>query len=100
MYGVQANLLGNLVRDRAAALQVSLYNDVDGVLTGVQVGGWNNARCGEGFQVGLLNLSDEFYGVQLGLINRAILFRGFQIGLINVIQGSDVPFMPFVNIGF
>ena len=100
MYGLQANLLGNLVRDRAGALQVSLYNDVDGVLTGVQVGGWNNARCGEGFQVGLLNLSDEFYGVQIGLINRAILFRGFQIGLINVIQGSDVPFMPFVNIGF
>ena len=100
LYGLQVNLLANLVRDRAGALQISLYNDVDGKLTGVQIGGWNNARCGEGFQVGLLNLSDEFYGVQVGLVNRSIMLRGFQIGIINVIQGSDVPFMPIVNIGF
>ncbi|GEM_PF-1694089 len=100
MYGVQANVLGNLVRDRVGALQVSLYNDVDGLLTGVQVAGWNNARCGEGLQVGLLNLSDEFYGVQVGLINRANLLRGFQIGVINVIRGARVPFVPVVNVGF
>jgi hypothetical protein len=100
LYGLQANLLGNRVRDRAGALQVSLYNDVDGRLTGFQIGGWNNARCGEGFQVGLLNLSDEFYGVQIGLVNRALLFRGYQIGIINVIPESRVPFMPIINIGF
>lgn len=100
MYGVQVNALGNLVKDRASALQVSLYNDVDGLLTGIQAAGWNNARCGEGLQVGLLNLSDEFYGVQVGLINRANLLRGFQVGVINVIRGAQVPFVPLVNIGF
>ncbi len=100
MWGLQVNLLGNLVKDRAGALQVSLYNDVDGMLTGIQVGAWNNARCGEAVQVGLLNLSDEFYGVQVGLINRANLLYGFQVGLINVIRGSRLPFMPIINIGF
>ena len=58
------------------------------------------AGCGEALQVGLLNLSDEFYGIQIGLVNRADLMRGIQIGLINVIRGSPLPFMPIVNIGF
>lgn len=100
MWGLQVNLVANLVKDRAGALQISLYNDVDGKLTGVQVGLWNNARCGEGLQVGLLNLSDEYYGVQVGLINRSNYLYGFQVGLINVNRGSIVPFMPIINIGF
>ncbi len=100
MWGLQVNLLGNLVKDRAGAIQISLYNDVDGKLTGLQVGGWNNARCAEGLQVGLLNLSDEYYGVQVGLVNRSNYLYGFQVGLINVIRGSPVPFMPIINIGF
>lgn len=100
MWGLQINLLANLVKDRAGAMQISLYNDVDGKLTGMQVGGWNNARCGEGLQVGLLNLSDEYYGIQIGLINRANYLSGFQVGFINVIRGSPVPFMPIINIGF
>jgi len=100
LYGIQANALANVVKDRAGAIQASLYNDVDGLLTGIQIGGWNNARCCEGLQVGILNLSDEFYGGQIGFINRANLLSGFQIGVINVIRGSRIPFIPIVNIWF
>ena len=100
MWGLQVNLLSNIVRDRAGVLQVGLYNDVGGMMTGMQAGLWCNTRCGEGGQGGLLNTRDEFYGVQLGLVNRANYLYGFQIGAINVIRGSKVPFMPFLNIGF
>jgi len=39
-----------------------------------------------GFQVGLINRSEEMYGVQ--------------VGVINVIRSSDFRFLPIANIGF
>jgi hypothetical protein len=99
MYGIQFNVLANLVTDRAGALQLSIYNDTLS-LVGMQVGLWNNVGGAVGVQVGLLNLADDLEGFQIGLINRAELMHGFQVGLINVIRSSPLPFCPLVNVGF
>lgn len=110
MAGIQVNLIANIVRDRADAIQVALYNYA-GSLSGAQVGlmnvtgyaalGWDSrlmlSSC---FQIGLLNLADDLRGIQVGLVNRAELLYGFQVGLVNVIRSGTIPFMPIVNVGF
>lgn len=99
MYGIQCNLLANIVTDRAGAFQLSIYNK-SASLIGAQAGLWNNAGGTVGIQFGLLNLADEIEGFQIGLVNRADLMHGFQAGLVNVIRSSPLPFCPLVNIGF
>jgi len=99
LYGLQFNLLANLVTDRAGAIQLSIYNDTRS-LVGIQAGLWNNVGGMTGVQVGLLNLADEVEGFQVGLINRAELMHGFQVGLVNVIRSAPLPFCPLMNVGF
>jgi len=99
MYGIQFNVLANIVTDRAGAIQLSIYNDTRS-LVGIQAGLWNNVGGMTGIQVGLLNLADDIEGFQVGLINRAELMHGFQVGLVNVIRSAPLPFCPLVNVGF
>lgn len=101
MNGLQANILRNDVTDVAAGIQVGIYNSVgrDDML-GAQVGLWNETHSFQGLQVGLINLCDGGNGFQVGIINRAEAFYGFQVGVINVIRGSEIPFMPLLNVGF
>jgi hypothetical protein len=99
MYGIQFNLLANIVTDRAGAIQVAIFNDTKS-LVGIQGGLWNSAGGLTGLQVGLLNLADEVEGFQIGLINRAELMHGFQVGIVNVIRSSPLPFCPLMNVGF
>lgn len=99
MYGLQVNVLANLVTDRAGAIQLAIYNDARSIV-GLQFALWNNAGGMTGIQVGLLNLADEVEGFQIGLINRSELMHGFQIGLVNVIRSAALPFCPLMNVGF
>ena len=110
MSGIQANLVANIVKDRADAIQLSIYNHA-GSLSGAQVGLMNvTGYAALGYdtrlmfsacvQVGLLNIANDIRGVQVGLVNQADMLYGFQIGLVNVIKSGVIPFMPIVNIGF
>lgn len=97
--GIQINLLRNDVTDTLAGWQIGGYNSAGlGDSLGLQTGLWNEAQTLSGFQVGLVNLADYCQGLQVGLINRTEDMHGYQVGLINIIRGSDVPFMPLINI--
>lgn len=99
--GFQINLLRNDVTDTLAGWQVGGYNSAGNAdALGLQTGLWNEAQSLSGFQVGLVNLADYCQGFQVGLINRVEDMHGYQVGLVNIIRGSDVPFMPIVNVGF
>jgi len=99
--GIQINILRNDVKDRAAGIQVGLYNSVgSGEMIGVQAGLWNEANAFRGVQAGLVNIAGEVQGFQVGLINRCETMYGYQVGLINVIRDAELQFLPVLNIGF
>lgn len=99
--GIQINLLRNDVADTLAGWQIGGYNSAGiGDSLGLQTGLWNEAQRLSGFQVGLVNLADYCQGFQVGIINRVEDMHGYQVGLVNIIRGSDLPFMPLINIGY
>ena len=98
---IQVAGLYNGVRGDFAGLQVSAAaNDVGGDMEGVQISLVNLTEDGAGLQIGLFNRAERFSGLQLGLANYAYQLEGIQIGLFNVIEDSNVPFMPIVNVAF
>lgn len=99
-YGVQLALVRNKVLDTAGALQVAIGANSASILSGVQVGLYNDALIAKGLQLGLANVSSDVRGFQIGLLNTTDIIYGYQIGLINVIKGSKVPFFPFINFMF
>lgn len=99
--GIQLNLLRNSVTDALAGWQIGGYNSAGfSDMVGLQTGLWNESKTLYGFQVGLVNLADYAKGFQVGLVNRVEGMYGYQIGLINIIRDGQVPFCPFINIGF
>ena len=99
--GFMLSILRNDVKDQLTGVQVGLYNScVQADLFGGQLGLWNEADTLRGVQVGLVNVGGNIQGFQVGLINRAEELYGFQVGLVNIIRDAEIPFCPFVNIGF
>lgn len=96
-YGVQLALLRNKVINNAGALQVAIFSNTAGVMSGMQVSLWNDAIVAKGFQLGLINSASDVRGLQIGLLNTTNSIYGYQIGLINVIKSSPVPFFPIIN---
>jgi hypothetical protein len=107
-----------LTRGNQVGQQVSLYNGVDGDVTGWQVGvlandvdgrvrglqtavAYNQAGDGIGVQLAVgLNRTKHTRGLQVSLVNWTDQLDGAQIGLINVNRGGPIPFLPFFNVGF
>ena len=82
-------------------LQNAAVNVVEGTITGMQWGLYNQAAAGEVFQLGLVNMTDDVSGFQLGLVNFAENMYGLQIGLVNIIQSKTAfSFLPIVNWSF
>ena len=101
MEGIQVNVFRNDVKDSCSGFQVGLYNSVGrGDLMGLQIGLWNEAASFNGMQLGLVNIAGDAQGFQIGVINRSETMYGFQIGAVNIIRAAEVPFCPFLNIGF
>lgn len=99
--GFMCSVLRNDVKDVLAGFQVGIYNSAGQAdLFGVQVGVWNEAGSIRGVQAGVVNVAHQAQGFQVGLVNRAEELYGFQLGLVNVIRDAEVPFFPFLNIGF
>ncbi len=83
---------------------------------GIRVGGFVNFTKNDmfGFEISLINITDNSYGLQLGIVNKANeanglqvgvvniadKLKGFQIGLANIVTDGVVPFLPVVNFGF
>ena len=81
--------------------QNTWVNVVDGTVTGLQTGLYNQTAAGEVFQLGLVNMADDVSGFQLGLVNFAENMYGLQIGLVNIIQSKTAfSFLPIVNWSF
>ncbi len=53
-----------------------------------------------GAQIGLYNEAKDVYGFQIGLINTADMLHGVQIGLLNFNKRGLFSVSPFLNIGF
>lgn len=104
-YGVNKNLTGvdfpltpitiNVIKGDMTGVQLgTLYNQVDGNMTGAQFA--------------VLNNSGNVKGVQFGLVNIAESLKGLQIGLANINKaGTPIPkgfsspaFFPIVNWSF
>lgn len=83
--GLEAGLLGNIVRGEA---------------TGAQLAGLANyAERASGLQFAFIfNMTEVLNGAQVSLVNYARECpAGFQIGLINIIIDNKVKVLPFVN---
>ena len=96
---LQFNLM-NIVEQEGVGLQVGLFNLAQSY-SGMQFGIFN--LCGSSFtglQAGFLNYASICSGVQFGIVNNCKSMRGVQVGLINVIQESNLPFLPIVNMKF
>ncbi len=96
---IQFNLM-NIVEQEGVGLQVGLFNLAQSY-SGMQFGVFN--LCGSSFtgvQAGFLNYASICSGLQLGIVNNCQSMRGIQLGLINVIQDSNLPFFPILNMQF
>ena len=54
----------------------------------------------DGWQVGVVNVTENFRGWQLGVVNYTHKMYGVQLGVVNVIKDNDVPFLPVINCYF
>jgi hypothetical protein len=99
LYGLDLGLVNHTVKQEVG-LAVGLVNYTEGKVVGAQIGGVNIGERVKALQVGLYNEADDMSGIQLGLINHTRLMRGVQIGLLNVIENSDLAFLPIVNFFF
>ena len=126
--GVRLNLLYGK-NAMVVGLDVGIANHTTGLTRGLQYGlvdisedfqGWQygvvtiaNGKF-EGFQEGIVNVSDTFRGFQLGWVNHAMdaeglqlsivnyarRLKGLQIGLVNIIsEGGMFPVFPIFNVG-
>ncbi|MBI1289651.1 hypothetical protein GC173_00210 [bacterium] len=79
----QIAVCANHLDGSTAGVMVSgFYNEVNGKLRGVQVGGFNKAESTRGIQFGIINDAKELHGVQIGLFNFSE--RRLRLPLINV----------------
>ena len=98
---IQIAGLFNYVHHEFCGLEVSLLvNRVDGDMQGMQFAPVNLTQDGAGFQIGAFNRAERFTGLQIGVANYAYQMQGLQIGLFNIIQDSNIPFMPVINAAF
>jgi hypothetical protein len=76
-----------------------IANITKGDLSGLQIGGYNEAGGGEGVQIGLFsNVPNRMSGLQISLVNYAKDLHGLQIGLLNIISSKEsFPILPIVN---
>ena len=107
-----------LTRGDQIGLQLGLYDEVGGDLSGWQIGGFANEvdgrarglqsaaiynRAGRGIGVQLsaaLNRTEHMRGLQISLVNWTDELEGVQIGLVNVNRKGWLPFFPIFNVGF
>lgn len=98
---IQIGGLLNYVQREFCGFQASfLVNRVEGDMEGLQVAAVNMTQDGAGIQIGVLNRAERFSGLQIGLANYAYQLQGVQIGVFNVIEDSNIPFMPVLNVAF
>lgn len=97
---IQAACIMNYSKHDFCGVQLGLVNSVDGDMQGLQAGAVNLAQDGAGVQLGVFNRAERFSGLQIGFANYAYQLEGVQIGVFNVIEDSNIPFMPIVNAAF
>ncbi|GHU39473.1 hypothetical protein FACS1894190_04280 [Spirochaetia bacterium] len=64
-------------------LPLVVYNQFDDWVI-PQIGIWNNATTTYGWQIGIVNISNnEIFGTQLGVVNISSTLAGFSLGVVN-----------------
>lgn len=104
MSGVQFGIV-NLVDQGFSGWQSGVINVAQGEFTGLQWSPWtalslaNFADAAEGAQIAVaFNRAEYMRGFQLSLVNVTDDMYGIQVGLINVIRSKeDLPILPIVN---
>ena len=81
--GIQAGVLTNVARGSVTGAQFSLVNVTTNTLNGFQASAFNRTEKSNGFQLGLINISNS---------------GGAQFGVANYIKDAAIPFLPFFNI--
>ena len=97
---IEAACIMNDVRHDFCGVQLGLVNRVGGDMEGLQAGVINMTQDGAGIQMGLFNRAERFSGLQIGVANYAYQLEGVQIGVFNVVEDSNIPFMPVLNAAF
>ncbi len=97
---IEGACIMNDVRHDFCGVQLALCNRVSGDMEGLQAGLINLTQDGAGLQMGAFNRAERFSGLQIGIANYAYQLNGLQIGVFNVIEDSNIPFMPLINAAF
>lgn len=97
---IQAACIMNYVKHDFCGVELGLANRVGGDMQGLQAGAINLTGDGAGIQLGIINSAERFSGLQVGLVNYAYQLEGVQIGAFNVIEDSNIPFLPLINAAF
>lgn len=113
VYGLDFGIFAKA--DKATAVQLNLFNFVEGPSAGVALAIYHTSKehygvtlapfnyvdgVHAGIQLGFFPKADTVYGLQFGAINRARVLHGVQLGLVNILDSSDYPFMPVLRVGF
>ena len=97
---IQVAGIMNYVKHDFCGVELALVNRVGGDMQGIQAGAVNLTEDGAGIQLGLINSAERFSGLQVGVVNYAYQLEGLQIGAFNVIENSNIPFLPLINAAF
>ncbi len=100
MDGAQFNLFWNGIGTDMAGFQLGVANTVEGYFAGWQLGLVNVSDELYGCQLGLVDVASAVYGCQLGLVNVTTHLYGCQLGLLNFSTDRAWTFWPFINIGW
>jgi len=99
--GIDVGSLANFATGDFVGMQLSgVVSKTDNTLTGCQISPISLAGTLEGVQVGVFNKAEGLWGLQVGVVNYAYQANGVQIGIVNIIENSELPILPVVNIGF
>ena len=99
--GFVMNLLYNRVEKDSSGVIFSLWNSVEGHLSGGTITGYSESDSFTGVALGIVNRSEVVNGLQIGLVNYAKQLHGLQIGLVNIAYNSPLfHILPVVNFNF
>ena len=112
--GLQLGAWYNVVEERAKGFQIGGANingdmsgaqigfvNINDTSKGLQLGGVNKGGETRGVQIGLVNYSEKHSGLMVGLYNHAKVMNGVQIGLANYIGNNEtLKVMPLMNFHF
>ncbi|MGA9213429.1 LA_2272 family surface repeat-containing protein [Kaistella sp.] len=81
--------------EKGAGITFAFMGNYSEKFTGLQIGGFNEAKQMKGLQIGFVNKSENLKGIQVGIVNNNKNGRNFQLGFWNKNTKRTLPILNF-----